>query len=88
MQELITFILNIVLWLPRAILSLFTDTILLLWSYIPDPGFGDYVAIVANFISLPQIQYFSELFHFRDGIAIVFTARIAKFILRRIPGIG
>lgn len=80
-------------------LSWFSDELklLFLWAYdslltgfvtvidlIPAPDF-----LTVGTVSLPPtVAYYAEAFKIREGIGIVVTAYTARFILRRIPGIG
>jgi len=71
--------------------------LLILWAY--DSLLTGFVAVIdlipaPDFLSVgtitlpPSIAYYAEAFKIKEGIAIVVAAYIARFTLRRIPGIG
>ena len=86
MQDFFDALVDIFLWLPRMIYSTIVDVIEFFLALLPDApaqGWGDL------FNSLPgELLYFSTIFQVPEGIAMIMTAYLARFILRRIPGIG
>lgn len=56
-------------------------------EWIPVPEFLNQIA--NSSISLPAgVLYFVDAFALKEGLAIIATAYVARFILRRIPFIG
>lgn len=88
MQELLDFIYDILLWIPKFLFKQITDFLLYLLSLIPDPGISNAIQSIFDLFNQPNIAYFLQLAHAADGFALISTAYLARFVLRRIPGIG
>lgn len=77
-------LIDILLYVPRIIFSAFVDALIFLFNAIPVPEFIQNL----NFSGLDASAYFLDAISFSYGIAIVLSALIARFLLRRIPLIG
>ena len=86
MQDIFDFILDIVLWIPRKLYEWFVDAVETMMGWLPDVPIGDLSALINGVGG--DILYYLTVFQFGYGITAVLTAYIARFILRRIPGIG
>ena len=84
-NDFLTLFVDILLWLPRMIYSLVADVIDYFMILLPTSGF-DTQAALNNWSG--DILYFLTLFQIQYAITALFTALIARFILRRIPFIG
>lgn len=69
------------LWLWESILN----GLAVAFEAIPVPGF---LQTFSTFSMPPGVAYFLEAFEIHFGLGVVVSAYIARFILRRIPGIG
>lgn len=58
-----------------------------LLEYIPVPDFLQNLSS-SQFQLPPSIMYFTGLFHIAEGIAIIVSAYIIRFIIRRLPIVG
>lgn len=80
-----TFLLDVFLLVPRLIYEAFIHGALFIVDSLPtgttDPQ--------ATLDAVPtSIIYFLTVFEFNFGLTVIFTAYIARFLLRRIPVIG
>lgn len=75
-----------ILWLPRQIFALLVDLVELMMSWLPEIEIVDVQPIFDGLGG--QLLYFLTVFEFDYGLTAIFTALIARFILRRIPFIG
>lgn len=85
-QDLIDAFIDFILWLPRQIFSLLVDLVELMMSWLPEIEIVDVQSIFDGLGG--QLLYFLTVFEFDYGLTAIFTALIARFILRRIPFIG
>lgn len=69
------------LYIYDALLSGFAKLI----EIIPVP---DFMANFQSFSMPPGVAYFADAFEIPSGIAIIVSAYIARFILRRLPVVG
>lgn len=77
--------LDVILWIPRMLFSFVVDVVETLMGWLP----ADTIDVDAALDGLTgDVLYFLTLFEFGYGLIAVFTALIARFILRRIPIIG
>jgi hypothetical protein len=84
-DDFLTLIVDILLWLPRMLYSLVADVIDYFMTFLPATGFDTQSAL--NGWS-GDILYFLTIFQIPFAVSALFTALIARFILRRIPFIG
>lgn len=84
-NDFLTLIVDLLLWIPRKIYEYIADSILYFVGLLPDDSFN-----VENSLNgwSGDVLYFLTLFEIQYGITAIFTALIARFILRRIPVIG
>lgn len=72
---------SLVLWFYHSILSGLASII----GAIPVPGF---MQSVSQFQLPDSVVYFADVFAIPEGVGIVVSASILRFIIRRIPVIG
>lgn len=79
-------ILDIVLFVPRLIMSVLADAVEAGMEMIPTVDGLD----MANALSgiTGEVLYFMTLLELDFGLTVVFGALIARFVVRRIPVIG
>lgn len=77
-------LLDILLYIPRVIFSAFVDGLIFLFNAIPPPAF----LANADLSGFHHIGYFIDILKIDFGFAIVLSALLARFLLRRIPFIG
>lgn len=87
LQEFLTWVYDLVLWVPKKLFSLIMDALASFFESIPVPGF---ITNAGSFFQgIPDsFLYFINMFAVGEGIAMVIAAYILRFILRRIPFIG
>lgn len=87
LKDFAEWLLDALLFVPRWVWNELLDALAALVEAIPAP---DAVASwTANAGSLPaNVVWFLELLQFRAGLAMVISALVARWILRRIPLIG
>jgi len=77
---------NFLLYIPRKIFELVMDALAALVEAIPVP---DAVAQAKSGMSaLAGMGYVADLVSLKAGLALVAGSMLARFLLRRIPGIG
>lgn len=78
---------EVLLWIPRKIFELVMAALAALIQAIPVPDFVN--QIPSLFSSLPQgVLWGFYLFNFAAGVAIIVSAYVIRFLIRRIPIIG
>lgn len=96
------FLVNLVLWIPRSVVAWFVDGTILGLQALPDPCcVAELISEVAWLRSLfsgangiqvgENVIYFSfiaDVLQLHFGIAATFCTLLARFLLRRIPGVG
>lgn len=78
-------IVDAILWLPRVIWDYCLDVILYFMTFLPTepiPLQDSLNNLSSNFL------FYLDIIEFEYGLSVMFTALIARFILRRIPFIG
>lgn len=85
---LLAWIGDLLLWIPRKLYEYFVDIVLYLLSFLPDPGLDYAYNAIVNLGVMPWFGFIADLTRMDDGLRIIFTAYLFRFILRRIPGIG
>lgn len=84
-NDFLDLIIDVLLWLPRKIYEYTADAIIYFINLVPDDSLD--VQGTLNGWS-GDILYFLTLFQIQYAVTALFTALIARFILRRIPVIG
>ncbi|MCY1290477.1 hypothetical protein D9M70_396240 [compost metagenome] len=80
-------ILELLQWIPKKIYSVVMEGIAAFFNAIPVPDFVSQAA--GAFGGIPStVMYFASMFELNFGLAVVLSALVARFILRRIPLIG
>lgn len=86
-NELIDWLYQLLLWIPKTIFAEIMDALASVIEAIPVPGFvltaGD------AFQGIPStILFFANKFALGEGITMILAAYLLRFIIRRIPIIG
>ncbi len=84
-EDFIDVLVDILLWFPRMIYSLIASAVEWFMLLLPDTGL-DIEGALSGWSG--DVLYFLTLFEVPYGIAALFTCLGARFMLRRIPGIG
>jgi hypothetical protein len=86
LQDIFDFIFDLLMWLPRFVYSLISDSIVYFFSLIPNIPL-DNLDTVFSFLD-SGLLYYLTVFQFNYALSAFFSAYIARFILRRIPFFG
>ncbi len=86
--KIVEWVLDLVLYIPRLVWSIAADIILFFWgkisSYMPDlSGLSN-----LNVLKSTGVGYYLCLMDFWIGLAIITSAYIVRFLIRRIPVVG
>lgn len=87
MSEFFEDLINIILFLPRFIYKNVVDALVFMLNSVQPPFTSQDVTTALNGVG-GDVLYFLTMFEFQYGLTVIFTAYLARFILRRIPGIG
>lgn len=87
LDAVLTWIKDFFVWLGQALYSSLMDGLASALESIPQP---DFVGQAASYFSqIPtDVIYFFSFFAIPEGFAMIITALVARFLLRRIPFIG
>jgi len=80
-------LLEMVLWVLRKLCELVFDGLAFLFQSIPVPSFMQNAPVFLAQID-PAIMYFLEAFMIADGLVIMISAGIVRFVIRRTPLVG
>lgn len=87
LQQFLSWLLGKLLWLPKWILSKILDALAALVNAIPVPeAFTQFANSIGSLSG--SVVWFLDLLQFKFGVAVISSALLARFLLRRIPGIG
>lgn len=86
LQSLIDAIIDIYLFLPRLIASLWVDLAVYLIQQVPEMEVVDPQQLINGLGG--DLLWLLTIMEFQYGLTAMMTALGARFILRRIPGIG
>ncbi|MNZ72127.1 hypothetical protein D3C78_904970 [compost metagenome] len=86
-ESSLQWLLDALLWLPKKLWQDLLDGLAVLIEAIPVP---DFLANAGSFLGgLPTgVVYFFHFFAVPEGIAMICSALLLRFVLRRIPFIG
>jgi len=85
MQELLDFLLELLLWIPRKIYQLLLEGMLALFNWIPVPAWAEDL----NLDWVPSgMAYFLEPFNVAWGLTCITSAYLIRFLIRRLPVVG
>jgi hypothetical protein len=87
LSQILTWLKDLLLWLPRKLCELILDGLAVVIEAIPVPGFLDSAPGWLGGIE-PTIVYFLEGFAFAEGLTIIFSAYVLRFLIRRLPIVG
>ncbi|MNZ27766.1 hypothetical protein D3C78_449880 [compost metagenome] len=78
---------DVLLWVPRTLWAELLEGLSGLIAAIPVPGFV--TTAQSAFASIPSsVLFFLDKFEFSAGIAMIMSAYVLRFVIRRIPLIG
>lgn len=78
---------DLLLWVPRKLWELFLDAVVAVLEAIPVPSWLSSAGSV--FDAIPDgVIYFAQALQLPAGLAMVISAYVIRFIIRRIPIIG
>lgn len=87
LERILVWLKDLLLWLPRKLYELVLDGLAWIFENLPVPDWltaaGGLFANVA-----PEVMFFLAPFAFLEGLAIVISAYIIRFLIRRIPVVG
>jgi type III secretory pathway component EscT len=87
MSDLLQFLLDLWLWVPRQVFAWLLDALASLFESIPVPDFVTQAASALSSIG-GNVLFFAEKFAVPEGVAMVLSAYVLRFLIRRIPFIG
>lgn len=85
MQELLDFLLDLLLWIPRKIYQLFLEGLLALFNWIPVPAWAE--GLDLDWVP-SSMAYFLEPFNVAWGLTCITSAYLIRFLIRRLPVVG
>jgi len=85
MGDFITWLAEEISQIFKGILNSVIDGFTYLIGLIPAP---DFLLNMGSYTVPSNVSFYTNLFEFQYGLTVVTAAYIARFILRRIPGIG
>jgi hypothetical protein len=87
MQQFVDWLFELLQWLPKKIFSAVFDGLAKLLEMIPVP---DFITSAGSFFGGidPGIAYVLNFLAVNEGLAMIISALILRFVLRRIPLIG
>ena len=87
LEQILAWFKDLMLWIPRKLTELVLDGLALLIEAIPVPSF---LLNAPGFLGAidPTVAYFLEGFAFAEGLTIIFSAYVLRFLIRRIPVVG
>lgn len=84
--EILLWLLDVLLWAPKKLYELICDGLASVIEAIPAPS---WLTGANPFASIdPGIVYFGEALQLGEGVTIILSAYLLRFVIRRIPLIG
>lgn len=87
LEEILVWLKDLLLWLPRKLTELVLDGLAFVIEAIPVPQFlqnaSGYLAGIP-----PEVVFFLDGFMFAEGVTIIVSAFVLRFVIRRIPIVG
>ncbi|OHC58114.1 MAG: hypothetical protein A3J25_03855 [Pseudomonadales bacterium RIFCSPLOWO2_02_FULL_63_210] len=84
---ILEWLLDLVAWVPKKIWELLLDALASAIEAIPAPGFVSSAG--GWFGGIPEtVIYFGQFFAVAEGLGMIMSALVLRFLLRRIPIIG
>lgn len=87
LELLVDDVLTYLLLFPKYLFDIVSTSIVEFFEGIPVPDFMSSAGALFQGIP-PDIVYYAGIFRVADGLAMVLSAYVLRFILRRIPFIG
>jgi len=87
LSDFAEWLMDLLLWVPRKLWAELLDGLATLFEAIPVPDFIATAQSVFNGIPSTML-FFLDKFAFGEGVAMVLSAYLLRFLLRRIPIIG
>lgn len=86
-NEFTQWLFELLQWIPKKIWAEILDALASVVELIPVPGF--FTSASAAFSAIPSsVVFFASKFAIAEGILIILSAYLIRFIIRRIPFIG
>ncbi|WP_339083291.1 hypothetical protein [Pseudomonas sp. TMP9] len=85
--EILTWLKDLLLWIPRKVYEEVLDGMASFFESLPVPDFIIQASSALSGIS-GNVLFFAQKFAVGEGIILILSAYILRFILRRIPFIG
>ena len=87
LESILTWLKDLLLWLPRKLTELVLDGLAALIEAIPVP---DFLSSAPGFLGGidPTLVFFLNGFAFAEGLTIIFSAYVLRFLIRRLPIVG
>lgn len=86
-EDFMAWLLELLLWLPRKAYELLLEGLLQILNVIPVPDW--LTDLSTNFAGLPAgVAFFLQALQLPTGLAIVGSAYLVRFLIRRLPFFG
>lgn len=87
LQRILDWLIELVLWWPRKMYELALDGLASIFEAIPVPSF---MADLGSFVSGldPGVAFFLADLQIGAGLAMLISAYVIRFVIRRIPLVG
>lgn len=87
LQALLDWVMDLIDWIPKRVFSAVMDGVASFLEWIPVP---DFISQAGSFFGgiPPEITWVLNFFAVNEGLLMVTSALVLRFILRRIPLIG
>ena len=87
LERFLNWLLDVLLYVPKKVFQWLMEGLSWLIQQIPVPSFfADAGTLVSQLGS--DIGYFMDMFQLNAGIAIVLSAYVLRFVIRRLPIVG
>lgn len=84
--SILVWLVELLLWLPLKLWSLFLDGLAAVIEAIPVPAWLENVDLFGNLD--PGVLYFAAAFEIPAGLGIITSAYLIRFLIRRLPFVG
>lgn len=87
LEAALQFFIDLLLWIPLAIWELLLAALAALLNSIPVPQFLIDASANVTLVD-PSVSWAASVLEVPTGVALVFTAYVLRFLIRRIPLVG
>lgn len=87
LEKLVQAIVDLLLWIPRFVWDLLLDSLEWVYDAIPVPEFLTQIGSSFSKVKAETL-WLVDLFELNTGVAIIVSAYVTRFLIRRIPVIG